>query len=64
MTVATMIVAEDIMIAEATTNVAAITIVEATTAVTKMVSPVRAATIEPAPPTFPLFRSRLSTLFA
>ena len=46
MTVAIMIAA-DIMIAEATTNVAAITIVEATTAATKVGSPVRAATIEP-----------------
>ena len=39
MTVATMIAAKDIMIAEATTNVAAITIVEATTAATKVVLP-------------------------
>ena len=53
------------MIAEATTNVAAITIVEAMTAATKVATPVRAATTDARrPATRSPFRSRMSMLHA
>jgi len=47
-----------------TTATASTAAIHSIHAATKVGSPVRAATIEPAPPTSSLFRSRLSTLFA